>query len=292
MVELRQLRYFVAVAEELHFTRAAERLRMAQPPLSQQIRRLEAELNVRLFVRTKRKVELTGEGRVLLEGARRTIEEADRALYDVRRAASGEIGRLTVGFVGSATYALLPEVLRGYRERFPDVELVLRQITTAEQVELLNSGTIQVGFLRPPIDDPAIATETVSREPLLVALPDTHPLAARATIELHALAGEPFILFPRRLGQGVFDQIVHLCQAAGFSPRIEQEAVEMHTITGLVAAGLGVSLVPSSVQHLRSDGIVYRPIAGEQPTWEMAVAWQRHDQSSLTRGFVSIVRGE
>jgi DNA-binding transcriptional LysR family regulator len=302
VVELRQLRYFVAVAEELHFTRAAERLGISQPPLSQQIQKLEAELGVELFARTRRRVALTEPGRVLLEGARRTLAEAELALRDIRRAARGEVGTLTLGAVGSAWYALLPPLLRGYRERYPDVELVLRQLSTAQQVERLLSGTLDAGLLRPPIDvrtprghpaaanEPSIATETIVREPLLAALPENHRLASRESIDLAELAGEPFIIFPRRYGPGGYDQIMALCRAAGFTPTIAQEAIEMHHITGLVAAGLGVALITASGRALRPAAIAYRPLAGITATWDLALAWRSDDRTPVLARFLDFAR--
>lgn len=290
MVELRQLRYFVAVAEELHFTRAAARLGMAQPPLSQQIRVLERELGVELFRRANRRIELTEPGRVLLDGARRAIAEAERAVHDTRRAARGEVGRLSIGFVGAAVADILPRILRDYTGRYPDVVLDLHQCSTAEQVERLRSGSLHVGLLRPPVVEGAITTEVILRERLLVAVPATHRLADRDAVQLREIAREAFILFPRAQGPGSHDRILRLCHEAGFVPEIVQEAVEMQTIAGLVAAGLGVSIVPESVRLLRGDGVRYLPIAGEVPTWDLAVACRREDDSPLLHGFLSVAR--
>jgi DNA-binding transcriptional LysR family regulator len=290
-MELRHLRYFVAVAEELHFTRAAERLGMAQPPLSQQIRGLERELGVQLFRRTKRKVELTEVGRVFLEGARRVIREAERAAGDAERAARGEIGHLEIGFVGTAAVEALPGILRRYRERFPDVRLGLHQHSTTEQVSMLRAGAIHIGLVRQPVRDAALAVETVAREATLAVVPEDHRLADRDQIDLGELADERFILFPRALGPGPHDLIVGLCNLAGFTPRIDQEAVEMHTITGLVAAGLGVSLVPESTRQLRRDGVRYLALRGTAPIWELAVARRRNEESALIDHFVDAARG-
>ncbi len=287
-IELRQLRYFVVVAEELHFTRAAARIGMAQPPLSQQIQKLERELGVQLFRRSRRKVELTAAGEVFLDGARRALGAAGRAVDDARRAGRGEIGRLAIGFVGSAVVEVLPEIVGQYHARYPDVELVLRQQSTAKQVDMLLRGELQAGLVRPPVHDPTIVTETVLRERLVVALPETHRLAERDVIDLADLARESFILFPRSHGPGSHDRIVRMCLDAGFSPRIGQEAVEMHVIAGLVAAGLGVSIVPASVRWLRREGVRYLPIAGETPTWELAVACRRGEASPLVRDFLAV----
>lgn len=290
MVELRQLRYFVAVAEELHFTRAAERLGMAQPPLSQQIKAIERELGVELFRRTKRRVELTEPGRVLLDGARRTLDEASRAVLDTHRAARGEVGRLSVGFVGAAVAAVLPDILRTHTSRFPDVVLDLHQCSTAEQVERLRGGRLHVGFLRPPIQEPALVTEVIARERLLVAVSRDHRLADRDAVEPGELASDPFILFPRSHGPGSHDRITRICHEAGFAPEIVQEAVEMQTIAGLVAAGLGVSIVPESVRYLRTEGVRYLPVRGITPTWDLAMAFRRDDDSPILRAFLDVAR--
>src|SRR3954453_15892050 len=197
-MELRHLRYFVAVAEELHFGRAARRLQLAQPPLSRQIQGLEQELGVRLLERTKRHVELTPAGKVFLEHARKLLTEADHAVAAARRAARGEIGRLAIGFVGAATYSALPELLRVFHTRFPDVELVLYEMTSAHQHDALREGRIEVGFVRPAIPDDTLARRVARGEPLVAALPAGHRLARRdEPIPLSDLAGEPFILFPR-----------------------------------------------------------------------------------------------
>ncbi len=287
-MELRHLRYFVAVAEELHFGRAATRLGMAQPPLSQQIRRLEEELGVLLFERTKRRVQLTEAGRVFLDEARRTLAQAERAARAAQRAQRGEIGRLEVGYVGSAAFDVLPEILRTFRARFPEVELALHELTTAQQVRALDDERIGVGFLRPPLYDGRLASRVILREPLVVALPATHPLAHHRRIPLGALAGEPFILYPRHLAPGPYDQVLSLCHQAGFSPRVTQEAVEMQTIAGLVAAGIGVSLVVATVQDLRSSGVVYRALDGAAPTMDLAIAWRRDDPSRVLAAFLGI----
>ena len=287
-MELRHLRYYVAVAEELHFGRAAARLGIAQPPLSQQIRRLEDELGVLLLRRTRRRVELTEAGRVFLEEARRTLAQAEQAMRAAQRAQRGEIGRLDIGYVGSAAYDALPEALRAFRDRFPDVELGLHELSTAQQAQALHERRLDVGFLRPPLYDAALVHEVIVREPLVVALPATHPLASQRRIPLRALATEPFILYPRSVAPGPYDQLMSLCRAAGFSPRVTQEAVEMQTIAGLVAAGIGVALVVATVQDLRSGGVVYRALADAAPTMDLALAWCADDPSRVLAAFRAV----
>lgn len=286
-MELRHLRYFVAVAEELHFSRAAARLSMAQPPLSQQIQQLEAELGVRLFVRAPRRVALTHAGSVFLEAARDILERTERAAEAARRADRGETGTLRVGFAGSAAFDVMPLAVRTYRERYPGVEVLLREMNTLEQVEALLGEHLDVGILWMPVSGPGLRTAVVRREPFIVALPEGHPLAAREQIAPAALAGEPFILLPRHWQSGFYDAVIAYCHAQGFSPRVVQEATEIHTIVGLVTAGLGVSLVPASVRDLRGNGVAFRPLEGDPPLAEMAVVWRRDDPSPVVRGFLA-----
>lgn len=290
-MELRHLRYFVAVAEELHFGRAAEKLHIAQPPLSQQIRRLEEELGVRLFERTRRRVQLTHAGHAFLEQARHTLAQAAQAIRVARKADQGEVGQLAVGFVDSAVYHALPPVLREFRERFPQVELVLRELGAADQFQLLHDGRLHAGFVRSSIDDPALTQKTLFDEPLIAALPRTHELARRESVCLRDLSADPFVIFPRALGAGFYDQIVSLCRKAGFSPRVVQEANEMQTIVSLVAAGIGVAVVPASIRNLRMEGVVYLNIRKPLARTAMTVAWRRDDSSPVLKAFQQVIRG-
>lgn len=273
-MELRQLRYFVAVAEELHFTRAAARLGIAQPALSQQIRRLETTLGVELFSRTKRRVTLTPAGRAFLAEARGTLEQARRAALIARRTAAGELGPLTLGFVGSATDALLPRALPTLRARHPELKVVLREMTSAAQIDALSRGDIDLGLLRPPSPlVPGLRTRLVAREPLVCALPADHPLARRERLTPGDLHGQPFVLFPRRQGPWLYDLITAYCRGAdGAAPNVVQEAVMMQTITALVAAGTGLSLVPASQQAITRKGLAYRPLVNP-PMTDLAAAW-------------------
>lgn len=233
-MELRHLRYFVTVAEELHFGRAADRLQMAQPPLSQQIRQLEQELGVQLLYRTKRTVQLTESGRVFLQQARQILAQSEQAIEMAQRASRGEVGRLAIGFVGSATYSILPLALRTFRRRFPDVHLLLREMTTTEQIEALHDNQIQLGFVRSPLNDAELSVETILQESFVAVLPKDHVLASQDQVLLPSLANEPFVFFPRHLGTGFYDQIVDMCQQAGFTPHVAQEAIQMQTIVSLV----------------------------------------------------------
>ncbi|WP_343231201.1 LysR family transcriptional regulator [Rhodomicrobium vannielii] len=292
-VELRQFRQFVAVAEELHFRRAAARLGMAQPPLSQAIRKLERDIGVDLFDRSARQVRLTDAGAAFLEEARRAIVQADRAVRAAQRAARGLRGTLRVTYVGSAVYDVLPRLIRTWRDRHGDVELVLRERTTTAQIRALAQGEADVGFVRSPLFGAAgLNHRTIKREPLIAALPAGHRLADRAFIALADLAGEPFVTFPSHEGPSLHARIVAACERAGFSPEIAQEAVQMHTIVALVAAGLGVALVPASMRSLRQEGVAYRDIADapDSLTVELAVLWRRGEPSSVVTAFLDTVR--
>jgi len=289
-MELRHLRYFVAVAEELHFGRAAARLGIAQPPLSQQIRQLEREIGVDLFVRARR-VALTEPGRVLLMEARAILQRVAAATLAVQRAQRGETGALAVGVVASATYGVVPRIFRTFRARHPDVALTLAVMRSAEQAAALRAGQIQLGLARPPFGDETLRSETLLEEPVVVALPGGHRLATRHALRLRALADEPFVLFPRDRRPGWSDFVRGLCRAAGFEPRIGEEATELATAMTLVAAGVGVTLVPASVRELRRTGIDYRPIAAPAPRTKL-VALHRPEPDVLpvVERFLSVTR--
>lgn len=290
-MELRHLRYFVAVAEELHFNRAAERLHMAQPPLSQQIKHLETELGVELFHRrTKRQVQLTEAGRVLLQAAYQILAQLEQAVCDTQRTGRGETGTLIIGFTSSVVYDVLPAILYQFRQRFPQVDLVLQELTTTQQEEALHHQRIEVGFCHPPLKDNSLRLEYILQEPLIVALPESHPLAAEATISVRSLADESFILFPRHLGPGLYDQIVNFCEQADFRPKVMQEAIQMQTIIGLISAEMGIALVPASLQNLQRVGVVYKPLQPATLQVETAMVWRSDSTSSVLREFLEVVR--
>ena len=289
-MELRHLRYFIAVAEELHFGRAAVRLAIVQPSLSQQIRQLEDELGCPLLRRTKRSVELTDAGRVFLAEAREVLARVQSAKYAAQRAHRGEVGRLAVGYISSSAFDLLPVLLRAYRERFPDVEVTLRELNTQEQVRALEEGHIHVGLLRLPIGTPLINVEVVRREPIVCVLPEEHPLACLERVPVALLASEPFVMQSRQLGGGYFVQLMKLCLAFGFTPNVIQEVTETHTIVGLVAAGIGISLVPLSTRNIRDQGVVYRELDGTVALTEIAVAWPRGTHSTIVKNFLTVAK--
>jgi DNA-binding transcriptional LysR family regulator len=285
-VELRQLRYFVAVAEELHFRRAAARLHISQPPLSQQIRALEEELGFALLVRTRRRVELTPAGAAFLRDARALLSELDGAVAAARLIDAGQTGRLRINFVGSALFSIVPGTVERFRKSRPGVALELRERATVDQLRAVRAGVADVGLVRPPIeDDDSVRVETVLRERTVAALPAAHPLAALRRVPLRRLAAEPLVLFPRDQAPGFHDLLIDSLAGAGSAPRVIQYAPEMLTIIGLVAAGTGVSLVPASVARLALDGVVFRPVAGA-PLSELVAITRAGDDSALVRSFV------
>jgi DNA-binding transcriptional LysR family regulator len=291
VVELRHLRYFVAVAEERHFGRAAERLHIAQPPLSQQIRRFEAELGEPLLYRTTRSVELSPAGAALLERAREILAAFDAAIDDARRAARGEYGRLAIGFTGSSTYALLPALAAALREGLPGVMLDLRgELLTPAQVAQLLDGTLDLGLLRPPVHVRELCTEVLLSEPLLAVLPETHRLAAAETVPLEELEDEPFVTYPSHFRSVVHDAVEDACAAHGFKPTAAHEVAETATLVSFVAAGLGVSLVPASVSNMTVQGAIYRPLAHDTTLVELAVAWRRDDDRPVLTNALDLIR--
>jgi DNA-binding transcriptional LysR family regulator len=290
-MELRHLRYFVAVAEERHFGRAAERLHIAQPPLSQQIRRFEAELGEPLFYRTTRSVELAPAGEALLERAPAILAAFDAAVEDARRAARGEYGRLAIGFTGSSTYAMLPSLAAAMRDELPGVVLDLQgELLTPAQVARLLDGTLDLGLLRPPVHERELATEVLHSEPLLAVLPETHPLADAEAVPLERLEGEPFVTYPSHFRSVVHDAVEDACEAHGFQPVAAHEVAETATLVSFVAAGLGVSLVPASVRNMTVEGAVYRPLLDDATRVELAAAWRRDDDRPVLERALDVIR--
>ncbi|MEM9925514.1 MAG: LysR family transcriptional regulator [Cyanobacteria bacterium P01_D01_bin.50] len=289
-MELRHLRYFVTLAEELHFGRAAERLHIAQPPLSQQIRQLERELGFELFHRTKRKVELSEAGEIFLIEVQQIFRQLEQAIFLGRQVSRGEMGQLVVGFVSSAAYNILPDILRNSRNRIPNISLELHELTTDEQLRWLQSGRVDVGFVRPPVDENTYESKIIFRESLAIALPENHQLANQEKVSLQSLIKESFILFPRFLAPGLYDVIISFCQRVGFSPRVAQEAIQMQTIVSLVAAGIGVAIVPESLQNLQRTGIVYKSFVEETPQVSIAMIWRKNDESPILQKFLGVAQ--
>jgi DNA-binding transcriptional LysR family regulator len=289
-VELRHLRYFLAVAETLHFGRAATKLGMAQPPLSQQIKKLEALVGAPLFERTTRGVTLTAAGTMLRERATATMARLADDLEQTRRVARGEEGRLTVGFSGSVMFTELPAAIQQYRRAYPRVEVQLREMWTSEQLGALADGSIDVGFLRDGERRSELTITPLLREPFHVVLPAEHTLRRQRTVDVAALEGEPFVLFSRRMGNLAYDRTMRCCLDAGFQPEIVQEAPQFPTLIRLVAAGLGISLVPACVATVAFPGAIFRPIRSKR--WTSVDIGTRVDGVSATAAaFVETVRG-
>ncbi|MBS6359443.1 LysR substrate-binding domain-containing protein [Burkholderia sp.] len=294
--DLRQWRYFVTVAEERHFGRAAARLSMTQPPLSQAIRALEDMLGVALFVRTKRSVALTAVGAALLPDVRHLLAAADALPPLAQSLARGEAGSLALSFVSTADYGLLPSLLREFGARYPQVRLRLVEATSDVQIEELAAGRVDAGLIIPPVP-PRHAAELsylpVVREPLVLAMPAAVSDAPEETpVRLADVAALPLVIFPRRLAPGFYDIITGCYGAAGVAPRIGQEAIQMQTIVSLVSAGMGVALVPQSLRNLRRTGVVYRPLGDGAPVVETGLVWRTGDVSPVLAGFIDIVRAQ
>lgn len=287
-MEFRQLQLFVAVAEELHFGRAAVRVGMAQPPLSQQIRRLEAELGVELLSRTSRRVALTPAGAQVLEGARELLARRADLEASVRRAGRGETGVLRLGFVPSSAFGILPDIVRRFRAELPGVTL---QIDDREGLDMglaLATGDLDLAVVRGPFRHPAALSEILLREPFMLALPASHPLAGDGAVRLAALADQPFVLFPRSAAPGLHDAITSMCVQAGFSPHVVQEAASWSSVVTLVEAGIGLTIAPASARALCPAGVVFRALEGAVGEAEVALARPKRALSPAAERFRAI----
>ncbi|MFT8872455.1 MAG: acetoin biosynthesis transcriptional regulator AlsR [Sporolactobacillus sp.] len=289
-MELRHLTYFITVAEELHFGRAAARLRMTQPPLSKQIKALEEELGVRLFKRSKRHVELTSAGALFLVEARQVFDRLNQAVDTAQRAARGEFGRLVIGFVGSASYDILPLLIREYRHRFPDVSVVLHELSTPDQLAELIGGHIDIGLLHPPVSHSLIAAEPVKRGFAALALPKLHPLARQTDIRLSDLRDQSFIVVSRDIWPGLYDQFLSLFQNESFTPQIVQEATEYQMVVGLVSAGIGIGVVPGTAEKLFNLDVVYRRISDHPLASVLSMAHLKTNTNPAMLRFIELTR--
>lgn len=273
MPSQRQLRYFVAVAQELHYGRAAIALNISQPPLSQQILALEAEIGVRLLRRLGRRVELTTAGSVLLAHARDVLARTDEAVRAARLADIGVIGRLSIGFIHAATFLILPNILARFRLVAPHAEMDLREMTSGAQVAAIADGRLDIGLLRPPVSNAAVRSRMLASEPLIVAVPAGHPLSHKTSIDLAALADEPMVIFtPHR--SPLYGQVLGACLSAGFQPRVVQEATHIMTIIGLVRAGIGLALLPQSASSVQMADVHYIALRYDGPRAETVLAWR------------------
>jgi DNA-binding transcriptional LysR family regulator len=288
-IEIRHLRYFLAVAETLHFSKAAQRLGIAQPPLSHQIKRLEQLVGHRLFDRTTRGVKLTLAGQLLADRARSTMEKIQDDLEQVRRLGRGEEGTLTVGFSGSVMFTELPAAIGIFRRRYPKVELRLRELSTQAQIPALLDGTLDLAFMRDGDPTEGIWMTTVFKEPYVAVLPEAHALARKRSLRVADLRNEPFIFFARRMGPLAFDRTMACCEGSGFRPNIVQDAPQWPTLVRLVAAGLGVSLAPACVANVTIPGAVYRDVhATCRTTVDLGI--KQGSDKILPKNFVQIAQ--
>lgn len=285
MIDLRQLRYFQAVAEELHFGRAAARVAIAQPALSRQIQQIEQELGTPLLRRTQRRVELLPAGALLLERCRAIQQELARALSDTRRTGAGELGRLSVGFIHSSSYGLLPAIVGRFRQLYPGIELELHEMPITVQHTALARGTIDVGLLRVQSGPAELEVLPILPDPFVLALPARHPLAARKRLRLKNVAGEPFVMFHKAGAPLFHGRIERMCEQAGIAPRVAQHATQIHTVVGLVGAGLGVAIVPGSARNLHPRNVRFVQIADKAEPVHVALAWRRGQETPAIRSF-------
>jgi DNA-binding transcriptional LysR family regulator len=289
-MELRQLRYFVAVAEARSFSRAAERLHISQPPLSRQIANLERELGTRLLDRNQRTVSVTAAGQLFLERAREVLKGLDDAVASLRRVSEGEVGRLTLGFGGSAAYAFMPAILREFRARYPGVTVTLDQLSLIEQTPALKNRRIDVGFVLLPCDDPLLGFQAMMRDRLVLAVPADHPLARRSAVPLRAVKGYDFVGFSRAGRFGYHDHILEICRQAGFLPRIVKESAPMVSVIGLVASGIGIAIVPSMARRLQMADVRYVSLKDKHAHMDFAFAWNKERFSPVLKTFLSVAR--
>ncbi|WP_372814361.1 LysR substrate-binding domain-containing protein [Paenibacillus sp.] len=284
-MELRHLRYFITVAEELHFGKAATRLNMSQPPLSQQIRQLEEELGFPLLYRNKQHVKLTEAGKVFLEEVRIAIAQVEQACLVAQKANQGLLGRLSIGFVGSSTYSVAP-LLHRFLLHSPKINITLHQMKTANQLHALHEGSIHLGIVRTHIHSPNIVSEVICSEKFVAIFPEGHPMTQREALRMIDLENERFILTTR--GSTYHDTVIHLCYQAGFSPNIALELPEILTIMAFVSQGMGVSIVPASFRHQQNKGIVYRELADVTSTLETYFVWRSEEKSKVLQEFIKL----
>ena len=291
-MELRHLKYFVVVAEERHFTRAAERLGMAQPPLSQQIRKLEHEIGALLFRRLTRGVELTDAGRVLYEDARRIVDQVEQAKTRAQSAARGQTGHIRVGFASSVVFhPVIAEIVRAYRETHPDVRLSPSESNVAALIDDLLAERIDLAVIRQTAQESErVKIEALFDEDMVVALPPQHRLGGEAGISLQSLAQETLIMFPRTIAPVLYDEVMSACQRAGFSPQLGQESTQVASAVSMVAAGFGVSIVPQSIRQVAATGVTYHAIDGPGPKAQIVIAYRSTEFSKVVRDFLEVAR--
>jgi DNA-binding transcriptional LysR family regulator len=296
MMELRQLRYFIAVAEELHFTRAALRMHIGQPPLSQAIQSLEEDIGAQLFERTKRSVKLTTAGELFLIDARRILAMTESARDTAKKAALGETGELRIGFTFSTPFtSLFSNVIKDYRASYPEVRLSFHELSTNRQLEQIEKQQLDLGFIRPPngateenMKIPHLRLNLLRRDPLMVVLPVSHALSKKKKVALKELAEESFIMYPHKAGTGIYPQVMRLCHAQGFTPKVSHEVGEASTIIGLVAAACGISILPGSFERLQMEGVAYRPISDSNAMTSLLLVRPNNDSNPLIDAFARL----
>lgn len=290
MIEMRHLRYFIAVAQESNFSRAAEKLHISQPPLSQQIQKLEEELGVKLIERQTRPVMLTEAGKFFYQQAQGLVDQFDQFLDKTQKMARGEEGVLTVAFVSSATYELMPGILRNFRKLYPGVSLNLIEKNTPQQLEAIRNKQINVGIGRPFTEDPEIESLWILDESVVVAIPSEHAWTNKTSVMLRELANEDMINFYWSLEPSFGNFVMTTCRKAGFEPRVVQRTGELQTALGLVAAGIGVALLPASVEHTSREGVKYIPLEKPSPTISMVATYRKDDTSPILKRFLDVIR--
>jgi DNA-binding transcriptional LysR family regulator len=290
-MDLRHLRFFTAVAEELHFTRAANRLGMAQPHLSQEIRRLEHEIGVELFVRTKRSVVLTPAGYVFLDRVRALFDATAETVRAAQRASRGETGRLAVGFTSTAAFGVIPNAIASFRRAYPGVELFLNELNSDEALAAVRSGRLDVALLHPPRNlEPALNVEIAWQEPLVIALPREHLLAPMRRIDLKKLKTEPWVFWHREIASRLYDEVIAACGSADFEPRVVQRTIRLSTTVSLVASGVGVALVPVTAADIGIKGAVFRPVYRTRIEVPMSFVWRQREVAPALAPFMAAVR--
>jgi len=290
-MEFRQLRYFLAVAEHLHFTEAAQRLGIAQPPLSQQILKLEREIGTPLFIRHPRRVELTEAGRLFRESARRIVDDAQQALIDVRNAGRGETGRLSIGFAGSTVFhPLVAKVMQSYRSSYPRVAISCVESNSVALLNEVAERRLDAALIRLPLGCGELKVEPLVDEDMIAVLPANHRLSRRRRIDLADLAGDSFIFFPRPIGPDLFDSMIEACRAAGFTPAIGMDSPQISSTANLVAAGFGVTLIPASIRQFQAEGVTFHELQGKPLRTGIALVHRPRERAQTVLNFLKVMR--
>lgn len=292
-MQIHQVKYFIAVAEHLHFGKAAKHLNITQPPLSQQIKKLEDNLQVKLFNRTKRKVELTGAGKIFLKEAYKIIEQIEVSTDKIKQHSNGEIGELILGYSSYSIFDVLPMILTEFYKLFPNVDVKLKHLSTSKQLEAFKDSEIQVGLLCPPIEQTNLNIEFIYKQPFVCALPLNHPLSKPSegdSLDVKELSNCQFIMTPRSIGPGYYDSIIKICFDANFSPHVIQEVNELHELISLVSTGLGVSIVPESLIQFKKRDVVFKKLNNDQFKVDTALVYKRDETSTVVYNFIKLAK--